>query len=212
MSTPILPKRIAELDDLAHNLWWSWNIPARNMFKSLDRTLWKLTGHNPVKLLQQIEPYRLVAAAEEPAFIQNYDVVMSNFRNSTSATDTWFNKEYSQMAQRPIAYFSLEFAIHNSLPIYAGGLGVLAGDYCKETSDLGIPLIGVGFMYPQGYVHQHINEDGWQEDVYEQLDFNAAPIKLASDSSGKPLKIEIPLDDKKMKLIIWQANVGRLKL
>jgi starch phosphorylase len=193
LTTAKLPRRISGLDELAHNLWWSWHIEARNLYKSLDRPLWKLTGHNPVKLLQQIEPYRLVAAAEEPDFIRKYDAVINALEATTSTSDTWFAREFPHLAQKPIAYFSLEFAIHNSLPLYAGGLGVLAGDYCKEASDLGLPLVGVGFMYPQGYVHQHINDDGWQEDTYEQLDFSAAPISLAHDATGKSIKIKVPL-------------------
>ncbi|MBM3150209.1 MAG: glycosyltransferase family 1 protein, partial [Chloroflexi bacterium] len=212
LTTPKLPKRIAKLDELAHNLWWSWCIPARNLYKSLDRPLWKLTGHNPVKLLQQIEPYRLVAAAEEPDFVSSYDKVMSSLAKTMSAADTWFSREYPHLVQKPVAYFSLEFAIHNSLPLYAGGLGVLAGDYCKEASDLGIPMVGVGFMYPQGYVHQHINDDGWQEDMYEQLDFNAAPISLARSTGGEPIKIKVPLDDKSIHVAVWQAKVGNVTL
>lgn len=212
LTTTKLPKRISGLDELAHNLWWSWHTEARNLYKSLDRPLWKLTGHNPVKLLQQIEPYRLVAAAEEPDFVRKYDAVMDALDATMSTSDTWFAREYPHLAQKPIAYFSLEFAIHNSLPLYAGGLGVLAGDYCKEASDLGLPLVGVGFMYPQGYVHQHINDDGWQEDMYEQLDFSAAPISLAHDATGKSIRIKVPLDDKSVHVAVWQANVGRLKL
>ncbi|MBM3154421.1 MAG: glycosyltransferase family 1 protein [Chloroflexi bacterium] len=212
LTTPKLPKRISKLDELAHNLWWSWYIPARNLYKSLDRPLWKLTGHNPVKLLQQIEPYRLVAAAEEPDFISKYDAVIDALESTMSTSNTWFAREYPHLAQKPIAYFSLEFAIHNSLPLYAGGLGVLAGDYCKEASDLGLPLVGVGFMYPQGYVHQHINDDGWQDDTYEQLDFNAAPISIARNASGEPMRIKVPLDDKTVQVAVWQANVGRVKL
>ncbi len=207
-----LPRRIDGLSELAYNLWWSWHIEARQLFKALDNPLWKATGHNPVKLLQQIAPYRLVAAAEDPLFLKKYDSVMSDFKDAMSGGDTWFNTKYPHLAQHTIAYFSLEFAIHNSLPLYAGGLGVLAGDYCKESSDLGLPMVGIGFMYPQGYFHQHVSDDGWQEEFYEQLNFGEAPIRPVLTAEGQPMTVEAPLDMRSVRVNIWQANVGRVKL
>ena len=129
-----------------------------------------------MKLLQQIPSRRLAAAARDPMFLKKYNSVVSNFEHAMSDTDAWVHKQPHGLAQHTIAYFSLEFAIHNSLPLYAGGLGVLAGDYCKESSDLGLPVVGVGFMYPQGYFHQHVSAGGWQQEVYEQLNFAEAPI------------------------------------
>jgi len=207
-----LPRRIDGLSELAYNLWWSWHIEARQLFKALDNPLWKATGHNPVKLLQQIVPYRLVAAAEDPLFLKKYDSVMSDFKDAMSEGDTWFNTKYPHLAQHTIAYFSLEFAIHNSLPLYAGGLGVLAGDYCKESSDLGLPMVGIGFMYPQGYFHQHISADGWQEEFYEQLNFGEAPISPVLTAQGQPMNVEVPLDTRSVRITVWQVNVGRVKL
>ena len=212
LSTPKPPKRIGELSELAYNLWWSWHIDARQLFKVLDRPLWKATGHNPVKLLQQIAPYRLVAAAGDPIFLKNYDSVISDFKADMSATSTWFNTEYPHLAQHTIAYFSLEFAIHYSLPLYAGGLGILAGDYCKEASDLGLPIVGVGFMYPQGYFHQYISADGCQEEAYEQLGFTEAPIHPVLTAQGQAMHIEVPLDARSVHVAVWQVNVGRVKL
>ena len=207
-----LPKRIGGLHELAYNLWWSWHIEARDLFKVLDRLLWKAAGHSSAKLLQQIEPCQLVAAAENPTFLKNYDSVMSDFQTDMSAANTWFSTKYPRLTQHVIAYFSPEFAIHNSLPIYAGGLGVLAGDYCKEASDLGLPMIGVGFMYPKGYFHQHISADGWQEEVYDQLNFNEAPVTQVLNSKGQPVNVEIPLDARSVRVTVWQVNVGRVKL
>jgi starch phosphorylase len=207
-----LPRRIDGLDELAHNLWWSWSIEARQLFKALDTPLWKATGHNPVKLLQKIESHRLVAAAQEPLFLKKYDSVMSDFKDTMSGGDTWCNTKYPHLAKHTIAYFSLEFAIHNSLPLYAGGLGVLAGDYCKESSDLGLPMVGIGFMYPQGYFHQHISADGWQKEIYEQLNFSESPISPVLTAEGQPMTVEVPLDMRSVKVNIWQANVGRVKL
>jgi len=212
LSASKLPRRIEGLSELAYNLWWSWHIEARDVFKVLDRPLWKATGHNPVKLLQQIAPHCLVAAAQDPIFLKIYDSVMSHFRTDISASQTWFNTNYPDLAQETIAYFSLEFAIHNSLPLYAGGLGILAGDYCKEASDLGLPVVGVGFMYPQGYFHQHISADGWQKDMYEQLNFNEAPISPALTAQGQATRVEIPLDARSVCVAVWQVSIGRGKL
>ncbi len=212
LSVSKLPRRIEGLNELAYNLWWSWHITARELFKALDTPLWKATGHNPVKLLQLIAPYRLVAAAQDPVFLQKYDSVMSDFKADMSGTNTWFNTTHPQLVQNTIAYFSLEFAIHNSLPLYAGGLGVLAGDYCKEASDLGLPMVGVGFMYPQGYFHQHVSADGWQEEVYEQLNFAETPISPVLTAQGQPMKAEVPLDMRSVWITVWQVNVGRVKL
>jgi starch phosphorylase len=126
--------------------------------------------------------------------------------------NTWLAVQYPQFLNTGIAYFSLEFAIHNSLPIYAGGLGVLAGDYCKEASDLGFNMVGVGFMYPQGYFQQHISINGWQEELYEQLNFDEAPINLVLDSDGKRITVEVPLNSSTIYVSVWQVNVGRVKL
>jgi glycogen phosphorylase len=207
-----LPRRLQGLDELAYNLWWSWNIEARQLFKSLDAPLWKATGHNPVKLLQRIDAHRLVVAAQDPQFLKKYDSVMENFKEAINNSDTWFSKQYPDLRKQVTAYFSLEFAIHSSLPLYAGGLGVLAGDFCKESSDLGLPLVAVGFMYPQGYFHQHISADGWQEQIYEQLNFNEAPISRVLNPDGQPLTIEVPLDTRSMHIGVWQVNAGRVKL
>jgi starch phosphorylase len=211
-AAPKLPKRIVGLDELAYNLWWSWHIEARDLFKVLDRPLWKATGHNPAKLLQQIAPCQLVSAAENPVFLKKYDSVMSDFRSDMSAADTWFSIEHPHLKQYTIAYFSPEFAVHNSLPIYAGGLGILAGDYCKEVSDLGLPMVGIGFMYPQGYFRQRISADGWQEEVHEQLNFDEAPISPVLTAQGQKVIVEVPLDARLVRVAIWQVNVGRVKI
>jgi starch phosphorylase len=206
------PTRITRLDELAYNLWCSWHAEARDLFKVLDRPLWKATGHNPVKLLQQIAPYRLTAAAEDPGFLQKYDSVMSDFEASMSEVGTWCSTQHPGLRQHTIAYFSMEFAVHNSLPLYAGGLGVLAGDYCKEASDLGLPMVGVGFMYPQGYFHQRISDDGLQEELYTRLDFSEAPIVPVLDAQKQALKVEVELESRSMSIAVWQVNVGQVKL
>lgn len=210
-----MPERIGRLEELANNLWWSWHPQARQLFRVLDYPLWHLGGHNPVKQLREITADRLEKAASDPAFLSLYDSVMATLDADISTQDTWFVTKYPEALPEPVAYFSMEFAIHNSLPIYAGGLGVLAGDMCKEASDLGLPLVGVGFMYPQGYFHQHISTEGWQEEVYRQLDFDEAPINpinpvLRSKWCG-PL-IQIKLGDGPLNIGVWQVRLGRVNL
>ncbi len=207
-----LPKRIAGLNELSLNLWWSWHPEARGLFKVLDRPLWKTTCHNPVQLLNQIAPHRLVAAAEDNEFLRRYDSIMKEFMDCCSGAKNKDKIAYPQLEQKTIAYFSMEFAIHNSLPLYAGGLGILAGDHCKEASDLGLPLIGVGFMYPQGYFQQRITEDGWQEETYKQIDFANSPITPVLNVQRQPLKVRVDLDSKAVYVAVWQVNVGRVKL
>ncbi len=133
--------------------------------------LWRVSGHNPVRELYDVSPDTLQAAANDPSFLALYNSVMSSFDADLSNSNTWFATHHPSLLDSPIAYFSMEYAIHNSLPIYAGGLGILAGDICKEASDLGLPLVAVGFMYPQGYFHQHVAADGWQQESYNELGF-----------------------------------------
>jgi starch phosphorylase len=207
-----MPDRIARLEELANNLWWSWHPQARDLFRALDYPLWRSSGHSPVKQLREISADKLLAAANDPAFLKLYDSVMSAFDADMSNKDSWFSTRYPNVLDGPVAYFSMEFAIHNSLPIYAGGLGVLAGDISKEASDLGLPLVGLGFMYPQGYFHQHISAEGWQEEVYRRLDFDEAPINPISPVHRSkwcgPL-IQLQLDDRPFYIGVWQVRLGR---
>ncbi|MCX6005026.1 MAG: alpha-glucan family phosphorylase [Chloroflexi bacterium] len=207
-----LPERIQGLGELAYNMWWSWHIEPRNLFKSLDRYLWKSTGHNPVKLLKEIPYHRLVACAEDANYVAMYNHAMTAFKEGITSPNTWFENEYPQYKDNLIAYFSLEFAIQSSLPLYAGGLGVLAGDYCKEASDLGLPLVGVGFMYPQGYFHQHISQDGWQNEEYDQLDFADVALSRVCTAEGKLLTVPVPLDNVSVYVSAWELKTGRVKL
>jgi starch phosphorylase len=207
-----IPGRIAGLEELAYNLWWSWHGEARELFKILDRPLWKSSGHNPVRLLEQVPRYRLTAAAEDPSYRQKYDSVMADFQAELAGASGWYAAANPGLGKATIAYFSMEFAIHNSLPLYAGGLGVLAGDYCKEASDLGVPLVGVGFMYPQGYFEQRIPDDGWQREEYTCLDFAQAPVTPVQDEKGLTLKVRVELDSRAVWVAVWQVKVGRVKL
>lgn len=207
-----LPERIGRLDELAHNLWWSWHGGARDLFRALDYPLWRLSGHNPVKQLHNMSLDKLQAAANDPDFLSLYDSVMAIFDADMSVSQSWFATKYPNRLAGPVAYFSAEFALHNSLPIYAGGLGVLAGDLCKEACDLGLPLVGLGFMYPQGYFHQHISADGWQQEIYQQLNFEEAPINSCPWLEKCGPLVTIQLGEDTLYLGAWMVLLGRVRL
>ena len=207
-----LPDRISRLEELAHDLWWSWTPDARNVFRRLDYVLWRVTAHNPVRMLAVIAPEVLQRAMADPAWLASYDRAIDRLDAVHAARNTWCERECPDLARRPVAYFSAEFALHQSLPIYAGGLGVLAGDHCKEASDLGVPLVGVGFMYPQGYFHQEISADGWQQEVYETLNWREAPVEPALTPDGKPCVTAVPLGNRTVLVAVWRVRVGRVTL
>lgn len=207
-----LPQRIGRLFELANNLWWSWHEEGRQVFRSLDYALWRTSGHNPVKQLSTIKSEKLEAAARDPAFLELYDAVMQKFDGEMSRGQEWCDQTPPDKPNGPIAYFSAEYAIHNSLPIYAGGLGVLAGDICKECSDRALPLVAVGFMYPQGYFRQRISAEGEQQEDYVQINFNEAPITPCAWPYGCGPLIPISLADRQIYVKVWQAHVGRVNL
>ena len=183
-----LPNRIHRLNELARDLWWSWNRTARNVFRRLDYPLWRTTAHNPVKMLALISNDALARAVASPEWLHLYDLAIAGLDDARAARNTWCAREHPLLAAASIAYFSAEFALHQSLPIYAGGLGVLAGDHCKEASDLGVPLVGVGFMYPQGYFHQAITPDGWQEERYERLELGRCADRAGADARRQAVR------------------------
>ena len=144
---PALPERIKRLPELAVDLWWSWHSEARSVFRTLDYALWRSTAHNPVRMLWLVPETSLQRAASDPVWLKRYDEALAKLDDARVARNTWLGQTHPELTGQTIAYFSAEFALHQSLPIYAGGLGVLAGDHCKEASDLGVPLVGVGFMW-----------------------------------------------------------------
>jgi starch phosphorylase len=206
-----IPDRIRRLTDLADNLWWSWHPPARNLFKVVNYPLWKSTRHNPVRILQLVSPQRLEALAHDPNFLDQYDRVMATFDTDLANGHLWFPGQYPNL-RRPLAYFSAEFGLHGSLPIYSGGLGVLSGDHCKEVSDLGLPFVGVGFIYPQGYFRQHIPPDGRQEAIYDTLNFDEVPILPVFDHSGNRLMVQVSLRGTAIYVQVWQVRAGRINI
>lgn len=207
-----IPPRIARLEELAYNFWWSWHREARELFRTLDYPLWSATGHNPVKMLRDVSPERLEALAADPLFLRQYDAVMMAFDADIRNGHLWFSAQYPDLVERPIAYFSAEFGVHRSLPLYSGGLGVLAGDHCKEASDLGVPLVAVGFLYEMGYFRQHLTSDGWQEAVYPVFDPREAAIRETLCQDGSCLYVPVEVGDRTVQLQVWHVQVGRVRL
>jgi len=209
---PNLPERIGGLGHLAENLWWSWNPEARMLFKSLDRPAWKESVHNPDKMLKELPREILERAATDEAYLRDYDVVMSQFEKYLEQKGCPLLGDIPASDVSAVAYFSAEYGLHHSLPFYAGGLGFLAGDHLKECSDLNVPLVAVGFMYPQGYLHQHIREDGWQENITETLDREAASISRVLKDDGAQLVVKVPLIEPPIYVAVWKVTVGRVPL
>ncbi len=207
-----IPERIGRIKDIAGSLWWSWHPSARNMFRMLDYSLWSLSGHNPIQQLFEISHEKLEAAASDPAFLALYDAAVAEIDAEKHKGTSWAAIDPALAESGPIAYFSMEFAIHSSLPIYAGGLGVLAGDLCKEASDLGLPMVAVGFMYPQGYFRQRISAEGWQEEEYQQLDFNKAPVSPILSKTGHKCLVDVKLGARTLHIGAWQVDLGRVSL
>ncbi len=206
-----LPERIGGVADLAYNLWWSWNPKARELLRALDLQTYRESGHNPVRMLQLLTPSALARAAEDPGFLHLYDEVMARFREETQVSPAAF-PSHPGTDVGPVAYFSAEFGIHVSLPVYAGGLGILAGDTLKEASDLGLPLVGVGLIYSHGYVRQRLSDDGWQEEAHAPLDGACYPIRPTLDRKGNPLIVPVPTFDPPVHVGMWEARVGRIPL
>jgi starch phosphorylase len=211
VDVPPLPERLSRIFELACDLWWTWH-PAREVFRTLDYRLWRRTAHNPVRMLRELPFETLERAANDPKFLARYDAAISAMDAARSFKGTWWDKTIGADPSRAIAYFSAEFALHQTLPIYAGGLGVLAGDHCKEASDLGIPLIGVGFMYPQGYFHQSVSAEGWQQEIYERLNWDDAPVEKATLPDGRPCIVAVPLGNRTVLVQVWRVRLGRVKL
>jgi len=211
-SLPPLPDRLKRLDELAVDLWWSYHADARNVFRRLDYGLWRQTAHNPVQMLWTVPRAKIEAAAADPLFVALYERAIARLDDARAAKDTWWRARHPGLAGQSVAYFSAEFALHQSLPIYAGGLGVLAGDHCKEAGDLGVPLIGVGFMYPQGYFHQQVSSDGWQQEVYEHLNWPETAIEPALAADGTKCVTAVPLGDRTVLVDVWRVQLGGVQL
>jgi starch phosphorylase len=207
-----LPRRINRLGELAYNLWWTWNPDAQRLFSRIDAELWETTYHNPVRFLRQVQRARLNAVTNNRYYLEFYDRIFRAFDQYMEAKDTWFLNQYPELRHRPVAYFSMEFGLHETLPIYAGGLGVLSGDHAKEASDLGLPFVGIGFFYTEGYFTQRITEDGWQEARYIRHPLEDLPVIPVMEASGEPVTISVDLPGREVHARLWEIHVGRVPL
>ncbi|MBK9926144.1 MAG: alpha-glucan family phosphorylase [Anaerolineales bacterium] len=206
-----LPKKLARLGELAYNLWWTWQPDATRLYSQLDRAMWERLNHNPIRMLREITRKRLNEVLKDRDYMTSYQFVFDEFDAYMAQQETWTNQTQPKLAQNSIAYFSMEFGLHETLPIYSGGLGVLAGDHLKEASDLGLPLTGIGFMYSQGYFSQRISEDGWQESLNNPLTFDDLPVTQVLQD-GKPVTVSVELPDRNIALRVWEVRVGRIPL
>jgi starch phosphorylase len=217
---PSLPTKLERLRELAYNLWWCWNLEAIDLFRRLDRELWEESGHNPVLMLGTIGQERLEGAADDDGFLAHLERVYQQFDRYVKSQNTWYQKAHGapvlSLAEGPgepsIAYFSAEFGLTDCIPNYAGGMGILAGDHLKSASDLGLPLVGVGLLYQEGYFRQYLNTDGWQQELYPENDFYNMPIQLEVREDGTPVTVQVDYPGRKVTAQVWRAQVGRVPL
>jgi starch phosphorylase len=207
-----LPQKLQGLRELSANLWWSWHPEVRMLFKMLDRQAWKDSGHNPVKMLNDIPEEILRWAAGDPSYLKQYDDVLARFRTEKEEKSCLLTEDNCDPDTYAVAYFCAEYGLHHSIPFYAGGLGFLASDFIKECSDLKVPVVAVGFMYPEGYFRQRIREDGWQESMDEILDRDSASIMRVIGKDGKQLVVKVPLIDPPIYVAVWKIAVGHVPL
>jgi starch phosphorylase len=208
---PDLPESLHRLYELAYNLRWAWDHETMTLFRRLDTDLWN-ASHNPVWMLGQLSQERLEATANDPAFLSHLHNVCQTFDEYMRAKNTWYQKHYGHLERPTIAYFSMEFGLTECLQNYSGGLGVLSGDHLKSASDLGLPLIGVGLLYQEGYFQQYLNSDGYQQESYPLNDYSNLPVSLQVDKDGAPIKISVPMPGRDLYAQIWKAQVGRIPL
>ncbi|UCZ57220.1 alpha-glucan family phosphorylase [Desulfurispirillum indicum] len=210
---PKLPEPLKPLQEISQNMWWSWQTDAIELFYRIDQDLWNNPSieHNPIRLIGALSWERLEELAEDEGFLNHMNSVYREFQHYMTL-ETWYSRLSRDWQNFTIAYFSLEYGIHESLPIYSGGLGILSGDHLKSASELGIPLVGVGLLYRHGYFRQSLNADGWQHERYPENDFHNMPISLVRDKSGSPIKPYIDYPFGRVFFQIWQVAVGRITL
>ncbi len=211
---PNLPPSLERLYELAYNLRWSWDHETIALFRRLDRDLWEETGRNPVWMLGRLSQEQINAAAEDEAFMVHLDRVCEALdRYMHNTTTTWYANHYGTLPEKPIiAYFSTEFGLTECLRNYSGGLGVLSGDHLKSSSDLGLPLVGVGILFQEGYFAQYLNPDGYQQEAYPVNDYANQPVTRMVDEKKKPILVSVPIAGRTLYAQIWRVQVGRISL
>ncbi|MBC6433907.1 glycosyltransferase family 1 protein [Nostoc sp. HG1] len=209
--SPSLPPRLEPLRRLAYNLHWDWNVDTKDLFRRLDSDLWESSHHNPVLMLGTISQSRLLEVVEDEGFLAQMDRSARQLEDYLQER-TWYQKQREQKPKECYAYFSAEFGLVDCLPVYSGGLGVLAGDHLKSASDLGLPLVGVGLLYQQGYFAQYLNADGWQQERYLLNDFYNMPLHLERNADGSELRIAVDYPGRKVYARVWRVQVGTVPL
>ncbi|QMS89236.1 alpha-glucan family phosphorylase [Nostoc edaphicum CCNP1411] len=209
--SPSLPPRLEPLRRLAYNLHWDWNVDTKDLFRRLDSDLWESSHHNPVLMLGTISQSRLLEVVEDEGFLAQMDRADRQLDDYLQER-TWYQKQREQKPKECYAYFSAEFGLVDCLPVYSGGLGVLAGDHLKSASDLGLPLVGVGLLYQQGYFAQYLNADGWQQERYLLNDFYNMPLHLERNADGSELRIAVDYPGRKVYARVWRVQVGTVPL
>ncbi|MGE5680979.1 MAG: alpha-glucan family phosphorylase [Bacillota bacterium] len=208
---PSLPQNLERLRELAYNLHWTWSQDAFELFRRLDRELWDSTNHNPIMMLGKISQDRLQEVANDDGFIAHMNRAYDELKMYLTQT-TWYQKSFKTNGKPYIAYFSAEYGLTESLQIYSGGLGILSGDHMKSSSELGLPLIGIGLLYKEGYFQQYLTSDGWQQERYEINDFYNLPMSLVLDEKKNPVKISLAFPNRSVYFQIWRLDVGRTPL
>lgn len=210
----ILPPPLESLQPLSWNYWWSWAPDGNEVFRDLDPGLWQQCEQNPRLLLTQVSDLRLAQVAADPAYADRIQRLTARFTDYLSETRPWPKLQLAPRITRrtPVAYFCAEFGIHNSLPLYSGGLGILAGDHLKSASDLNLPLVAVGLFYRFGYFRQRLRSDGWQEETYRENHSDELALQTVNDVAGKPLLIEVTMRGRVVRARVWRADVGRVQL
>ena len=212
LSSSELTELIHGLNRLAHNLWWTWNQEAQEIFQKLSPRAWQNLYHNAVAVLHEVSDMELRTRLQDPGFAQEVRRVLDQFEAYLQAPDTWAAEQASQLQEKPIAYFSAEFGLSETLPIAAGGLGVLAGDHAKSASDLGLPFVGISLFYRQGYFMQAINDENWQTEYYSMLNPKNLPMEPVLDAKGEPLTCMVQIATSQVRFKVWRVNVGRIPL
>lgn len=207
-----LPEKFKRLNDIAYNLWWSWNPEAIDLYREIDLDLWEKLGKNPVRFLQEVSQKKLHTKLNDTEFVKRLDNVVASFDSYMSEKNTWFSKNHPESADKRVAYFSAEYGLNEVLPIYSGGLGVLSGDHCKSASDLGIPFTAIGLFYKQGYFSQRINVNGWQETCFNNLNVSQLPILPALNDKGEQVEINITFAGRTVYAKVWKVQIGRINL
>lgn len=208
-----LPQPLRRLADLAYNYWWSWTTERISLFSTIEPNIWQACKHNPVALLESVSYERLSQVAEDPQYLKRLNRLAAQFDAYMAEQNTWASRVAPKISPaHPAAYFCIEFGIHESLPIYCGGLGVLAGDHLKSASDLGVPMVGVGLLYRQGYFRQQLNRSGWQDDFYDDNDFEHMPLELVHDEYGQSITVKLRIRQRTVRIQVWRARIGRVTL